>query len=207
MTQPMTDTSVLLSFLLFCVVMTGTPGPNNAMVLLVGARVGVWRAMPLVAGISVGVGLLLAALGLGLGTLLSAIPGFDVALRVVGAAYILWLAWKIASSGPLQVRDDDTAPMGFFGGVAFQWVNPKAWAVTISGVATYVPAEHHAQNVLLAAVILLLVSVPCVGIWAVGGATFHRLLMHPRYALLFNLSMALVLLVATLPALVQSLAL
>lgn len=200
----MTDPSVLLSFLIFCIVMTGTPGPNNAMVMLAGARVGVWRTMPLVAGISVGVGLLLAALGLGLGTVLSAIPGFDAALRSVGAAYILWLAWKIATSGPLQVRDEDAVPMGFFGGVAFQWVNPKAWAVTISGVAAYVPAEDRISNVLLAAATLLLMSVPCVGIWAVGGATLRRLLRRARYALVFNLGMALVLIVATLPAILRS---
>jgi len=188
MTQPMTDTSVLLSFLLFCMVMTGTPGPNNAMVLLAGARVGVWRAMPLVAGISVGVGLLLAALGLGLGTLLSAIPGFDVALRVVGAAYILRLAWKIASSGPLQVRDDDTAPMGFFGAAAFQWVNPKAWAMALGAVTTYAPEGGGWTIVPLLAGTFMLVGAPCSAAWAGFGQGLRPFLDRPAVLRTFNVT-------------------
>lgn len=196
----MTEEAVLLSFLIFCVVMTGTPGPNNAMVLISGARVGVWRTMPLVSGIAAGVALQLAALGLGLGTVFDAIPGFHSALRIAGAAYILWLAWRIATSGPLAFNSDERSPMGFLGGVAFQWFNPKAWAVSISAAATYIPAKDHTLNVLIAAILMLLTTIPCVGLWAVGGMALRRVLARPGPALIFNLVMSVALVTATMPA-------
>ncbi|MCU1740766.1 MULTISPECIES: LysE family translocator [Pseudomonas] len=199
----MSDMAFLFPFLLFAIVMTGTPGPNNAMVLVSGARVGVWRTMPLVWGIAAGVALQLVILGLGLGAVFEVIPGFHTALSIVGAAYILWLAWKIASSGPLVIGDEERSPMGFFGGVVFQWINPKAWAMSISAAATYIPLENHLVNVFMTAALLAVVSTPCVGIWAVGGVVFRRFLMRANVALAFNIVMALVLLGATLPAIVR----
>src|SRR3546814_9574643 len=81
------------------------------MVLMSGARVGVLRTMPLVCGIALGIGLQLAIVGSGLGSAFERIPGFHNALSVVGAAYILWLAWAIANSGPLQMQVDPKPPM------------------------------------------------------------------------------------------------
>lgn len=199
----MTDPTVVLSFLIFCVVMTGTPGPNNAMVLVSGARVGIWRTMPLVSGIALGVGLQFVVLGLGLGALFDAMPGFHTALGVVGAGYILWLAWKIATSGPLELHQNSRPPMGFLGGAAFQWINPKAWAISISAAATYVPVDNHVLNLCLAAAVLTIVSIPCVGTWAAGGAAFRRVLTRPKVALTFNICMSAILVVATLPAILR----
>ncbi|KPA90112.1 LysE family translocator [Pseudomonas asplenii] len=199
----MTDLTVLVAFLLFGVVMTGTPGPNNAMVLVSGARVGVWRTLPLVAGIAFGVGVQFAILGLGLGELFEAVPVIHTLLAVLGAGYIVWLAWKIASSGPLELHQDSRPPMGFVGGAVFQWINPKAWALSISAAATYIPVENHVVNLCIAAALLTALSIPCVGIWAVGGVAFRRLLTRPRFALVFNAGMAVTLLVATLPAILR----
>ncbi|MGA8135407.1 MAG: LysE family translocator, partial [Pseudomonas gingeri] len=95
------------------------------------------------------------------------------------------------------------SPMGFFGGVVFQWINPKAWAISISAAATYIPLENHLVNVFMTAALLAVVSTPCVGIWAVGGVVFRRFLMRANVALVFNIVMALVLLGATLPAIVR----
>ncbi|SDO58728.1 Threonine/homoserine/homoserine lactone efflux protein [Pseudomonas arsenicoxydans] len=199
----MNDLAVLIPFLIFGIVMTGTPGPNNAMVLVSGARVGIWRTMPLVCGIALGIGLQLAVVGSGLGAVFEKIPGFHTVLSVSGAAYILWLAWKIATSGPLQINVEQRPPMGLLGGAAFQWINPKAWALSISAAATYVPAQNHILNLCIAAAILTALSVPCVGAWAVGGVAFRRILSHPTYALAFNSFMALVLVLATMPAILR----
>lgn len=196
----MSDLGVLLPFLMFAIVMTGTPGPNNLMVLMSGARVGVLRTMPLACGIALGIGLQLAIVGSGLGSAFEKIPGFHSALSVVGAAYILWLAWAIANSGPLQMQVDPKPPMGLISGAAFQWINPKAWALSISVAATYIPPENHFLNLCIAAVILAAISVPCVGVWALGGLTFRRWLGRPRIASAFNVSMAVILVVATMPA-------
>ena len=183
--------------------MTGTPGPNNAMTLVSGVRVGVWRTTPLVFGIAVGVGAQLAVMGFGLGAAFDTIPGFRLTLRIVGTAYILWLALNIATSGPLETDSNGRAPMGFLGGAAFQWINPKAWAVSLSAAASYIPAQNHTVNVMIAAVLLVLVTIPCVGIWAIGGVALRRILVRPRHALAFNIVMAVILVLTTMPAILQ----
>lgn len=203
LTLVMTDPTHLIPFMIFAIVMTGTPGPNNAMVLVSGAKVGVMRTMPLVSGIALGVSLQFVLLGLGLGTLFDAAPGFHTALGVVGAGYILWLAWKIATSGPLEICQDSRPPMGLVAGAAFQWINPKAWALSISASATYIPIENHVLNLCLAGALLAALSMLCVGIWAVGGVALRQVLTRPSYSLAFNISMSIILILTTMPAILR----
>lgn len=195
----MTELTVLLPYLVFCVVMTGTPGPNNAMALTSGVRVGLWRSMPLVSGIAAGVGLQFVAIGAGLGAVFEALPFLHDVLRIGGAAYLLWLAWRIALSGPIRFDAGGRPPLGFVGGMAFQWINPKAWAITTGAVATYLPRDDYTSNLAIAAAVMVAVSIPCVSTWAAGGAALRRFLVRPRYAHAFNICAALALVVTTLP--------
>lgn len=197
----MTEPAVLLPYLVFCVLMTGTPGPNNAMAVTSGVRVGFGRTLPLVAGIAVGVALQLMAIGMGLGAVFEAVPQSHDLMRVAGALYLLWLAVKIARSGPIRSDADDRPPVGFAGAAAFQWINPKAWAITTSAVATYVPSVDYAFNVAVAAMIVALVAIPCVSAWAVGGVFLRRFLVRPGYARAFNVAAALLLMAAIVPML------
>ncbi|KTT05170.1 lysine transporter LysE [Pseudomonas oryzihabitans] len=197
----MTDLAVLLPFLLFCLIMTATPGPNNALVLTSGAHLGVRRTLPLILGIAIGVGLQLALLGLGLGVVLDALPGLQRLLGVLGLAYLLLLAWRIATSGPVHLDAEPSGHPGLLGGAAFQWLNPKAWTLSISAAVAYIPVENHGLNVALAATLLAMLSIPCVGIWAVAGSALRNWLTEPRRAQAFNLAMAALLLLATLPPL------
>jgi threonine/homoserine/homoserine lactone efflux protein len=121
----MTDTTVLVPYLIFCILMTGTPGPNNAMALAAGVKVGFWRSMPLVSGIAIGVGLQLIAIGIGLGTVFVAFPTMHKLLQIGGSIYLLWLALRIARSGPIRSDNSERPPMGFLGAAAFQWINPR----------------------------------------------------------------------------------
>ena len=200
----MTAPAVFLPFLVFCVVMTGTPGPNNAMALTSGVRVGLWRSMPLVCGVALGVGGQLAAVGLGLGAVFRALPILHEILRLLGTAYLFWLAYRIARSGPIEDGGEEKAPIGLVGGALFQWINPKAWAVTTSAVAIYVPAQGYAVNVAIAALALGLVAVLTVGLWAAGGVAVRRLLVNPGHVRWFNLAMAALLVLSTVPILLGS---
>ncbi|KTT48722.1 lysine transporter LysE [Pseudomonas oryzihabitans] len=197
----MTDLAVLLPFLLFCLIMTATPGPNNALVLASGAHLGVRRTLPLILGIALGVGLQLAVLGLGLGVILDALPGLQRLFGVLGLAYLLLLAWRIATSGPVRLDTEPSGHPGLLGGAAFQWLNPKAWTLSISAAAAYIPVENHELNVAVAATLLAMLSIPCVGVWAVAGEALRDLLADERRARYFNLAMATALLAATLPPL------
>lgn len=197
----MTDAATLIPFLVFCVVLTGTPGPNNMMALASGVRVGVRRSMPLVSGIAVGVALQLVAVGLGLGAVLHAHPAVHDVMRIAGAAFLIWLAYKIASSGPIGGDTEERAPLGFMGAVAFQWINPKAWVITTGATAAYIPADGYALNLAVAAALMAAISVPCVSIWSAGGSALRRLLVQPAYAHAFNIAAAVLLVAATVPIL------
>ena len=118
---------LLLAFAGFAFVSSVTPGPNNAMLLASGVNYGFRRTVPHIAGISLGCVAMLILVGLGLGRLFAAVPQLYLILRYAGAAYLLWLAWKIATAGPMTDQKAASRPMTFWQAAAFQWVNPKAW--------------------------------------------------------------------------------
>lgn len=202
----MMNLSILLPYLVFCILMTGTPGPNNAMALASGVSVGYRRTFPLISGIAIGVGLQLFAVGLGLGAIFTTYPPLHTALKIAGSLYLLWLAWKIATSGPVRPDDSGRPPIGFFGGMAFQWVNPKAWAMTTGAIATYVPPEDYVLNVVIASAIIIPVGIVGVSAWAAGGTALRRLLVRPNWARAFNLTVALLLVATTVTMLVGGVA-
>ncbi|WP_446090984.1 LysE family translocator [Acinetobacter sp. 1124_18A] len=183
--------------------MTCTPGPNNILVMLSGARFGILRTFPLVLGIAFGIGIQLVAIGIGMKQIFHVYPQFQFILSLISFIYIIWLAWKIASSGPLNIELEQKPSMGFVQGAIFQWINPKAWIIAISTIATYISFNSHLSDLINAALILMLVSIPCVAIWAVGGIFLRQFLIKPIFALTFNITMAITLLIAVLPAALQ----
>ena len=191
--------SLFAPHLLFCIVMTSTPGPNNALVILSGARFGIYKTVPLILGIAFGVAVQLFTIGIGLNQIFLTLPQLQFILGFIGFMYILWLAWKIASSGPLNIELEQKPSMGFLQGALFQWVNPKAWIISISTVSTYFALNPPVSEIIYAALILMLVSIPCVGIWAVSGLFLRQHLIKPQFAFIFNITMAIALLVSVLP--------
>ncbi|RGD92727.1 LysE family translocator [Acinetobacter sp. SWAC57] len=191
--------SLFAPYLLFCIVMTSTPGPNNALVILSGARFGIYKTVPLILGIAFGVAVQLFTIGIGLNQIFLTLPQLQFILGFIGFIYILWLAWKIASSGPLNIELEQKPSMGFLQGALFQWVNPKAWIISISTVSTYFALNPPVSEIIYATLILMLVSIPCVGIWAVSGLFLRQHLIKPQFAFIFNITMAIALLVSVLP--------
>src|SRR5262245_31716800 len=118
----------ILAFILFSIVTSVTPGPNNVMLTATGANVGVRRGMPHLLGVSLGFALMQFVFVGGAGTLLTSYPKLLMALKVVGIAVLLWLSWKIATAGRSSSGTRER-PIGFFGAVAFQLVNPKGWLI------------------------------------------------------------------------------
>jgi threonine/homoserine/homoserine lactone efflux protein len=130
--------SDILSLAAFAAVATVTPGGANLLAAASGVRFGLWRSLPLLAGTSLGLALLVAIAGAGFGALLRAIPALEVAMRSAGSAYLLWLAWRIARSGPPGLREGQgAAPAGVATGIALLWLNPKAWTMALAASATY----------------------------------------------------------------------
>lgn len=194
---------LLYAAALFALVSSITPGPNNTMILASGVNFGLRRSLRHLAGICLGFGFMLAVVGLGLHAVLDAYPIILKTLRYVGAAYLLWLAYKLATAAPPSAQGTGNAqPMGFWAAVAFQWVNPKAWIMTMTAMTTYVlPTQPQTSQVLWLSAVFMLVNIPCVSAWAVFGSAMRALLQNPVRLRIFNITMALGLVASLYPML------
>ncbi|MCY1392959.1 Cysteine/O-acetylserine efflux protein [compost metagenome] len=191
---------LLTAFALFAFVSSITPGPNNTMLLASGVNFGFRRTIPHALGISAGFMVLVVAVGLGLGEVFKALPMAYTVLRYVGGAYLLYLAWKIATSGPVsQETDKASQPLGFWGAAAFQWVNPKAWVMAIGAITTYTPSQGYFVNVFIIALVFAIINLPSVCVWAGCGSALRNVLRNPRWLMSFNLLMAALLVISLYP--------
>lgn len=189
----------ILAFALFALVISITPGPNNTMVLASGANFGLRRTIPHLLGIDLGFAVMIVAVGSGIGRLFAALPALQAGLRYVGALYLIYLAWKIASSGSPDTRGSRAKPLGFLQAASFQWVNPKGWIAATGAVATYTPTTGYFANLVTVAAAFALVMGPCITLWAAAGTSLRRLLSKPTYLRTFNLIMAALLVASLYP--------
>ncbi|MEO3864239.1 LysE family translocator [Rheinheimera fenheensis] len=182
-----------------------TPGPNNIMIMSSGLNYGVQKSLAHLAGIQLGFLLMLLAVGLGAGLLLQQ-PLWHQLIKVIGSAYLLYLAWKIAAAEPEQIETGSSKPLSFTQAVLFQWVNAKAWVMITGAIAAFTSLQGvYWQQLGLIALVFLLVGLPCTGSWLLFGAALKRLLTVPQQRRWFNRAMGTLLAVSVLPALWQAL--
>jgi threonine/homoserine/homoserine lactone efflux protein len=187
--MPSLTPELLTALVVFALVASITPGPNNTMLMASGVNFGVRATAPHMAGVCAGFFVLVIAAGLVLGGLFAAFPALHGILKVVGAAYLLYLAWKIARSGEIKAGEA-AKPQTFWQAAAFQWVNPKAWAMVLGALTAYAPPDRYVANVVLVALVFTVVNVPCILSWAAFGAALRGVLSDPGRLRLFNWTMA-----------------
>ncbi|MEQ9813665.1 MAG: LysE family translocator [Azospirillaceae bacterium] len=194
----------LFSVIGFAVATSVTPGPNNLMLMASGANFGFRRTLPHLFGVAFGFMAMLLALGVGLGAAFEAVPELLDVMRWLGIAYLVYLAWRIASaSGTLDGRADGR-PMTFPEAALFQWLNPKAWAMILALLGAY-SLEGMAPAAQLAVMVgvFLVFGMPCNWLWAGFGVAIGRLLNQPAYRRAFNVVMALLLVATMVPVLLM----
>ena len=164
------------------------------MVTAAGANAGILRGLPCLFGVTTGMGLMMFLVPLGLGSLVLAYPLALRALNWGGAAFLLWLAWKIATSASLDstVAGD---PVGYVGAAVFQWVNPKAWLVTASAAGTFLHADSGSSVTQAASLggLFALAALPSGFVWLAFGASVHHVLGTRRRLRAFNITMGVLL--------------
>jgi len=191
---------LLLPLALFAISMSITPGPNNVMLTASGVNFGFRRTLPHMLGIAFGFPVMVLAIGLGLGGLFEAYPQIHVGLKYVGIAYLLWLAWKVATAARTEDAGAKAKPLNFLQAAGFQWVNPKAWIIAVGAIATYTTLQGDViQEVLVIAAVFGMVTLPTVAMWTLFGTAIRRLLKSDRARTLFNWSMAALLVVSLVP--------
>ena len=185
------------AFLAFAFVAAITPGPSNVILTTTGANVGIWRGVPCLLGVAGGMGLMILLVVLGLGSLVVGNPALLGALNWAGAAFLLWLSWKIATARP-GAAQAPRRPIGFVEAALFQWINPKSWIVSASAAGTYLqPGSGTAvsQSLLLGG-LFLAAALPSCFAWLAFGAALQRVLSSPRRLRAFNLAMGALLAVS-----------
>ncbi|KAE9632502.1 LysE family translocator [Parasedimentitalea maritima] len=187
---------IFLALALFAFVSSITPGPNNLMLMASGANFGFRRTIPHMLGVALGFVFMVLLVGAGLVQVFDAYPVSYTVLKVGSVIYLLYLAWKIANAGPAEAGETSGNPMTFLQAAAFQWVNPKAWAMALTAISAYTP-DQTLTAILLVGVVFGAVNLPSVSSWTVLGQQMARVLTNPRRLTAFNWTMA-VLLVASL---------
>ncbi|MCU1761869.1 LysE family translocator [Pseudomonas sp. 14P_8.1_Bac3] len=186
----------LLPFLLFAFVASITPGPTNILVLSNSARYGLAAAMPIVFGGCAGAAAIVLLVGSGIGSSLTAFPAVQTVMQWLGMAWLSYLAWQIFSA-PAEALDAQApkARLGLVGAASLQLINPKTWMMALAVVSVFAGAgEQRLHHVMCLSLAFFLISLPCLGAWALLGAGSTRWLRSPRSMQTFNRCMALLLL-------------
>ena len=185
---------------LFAFVTSVTPGPNNLMLMASGANFGFRRTVPHMLGVGLGFVLMTFLVGIGLAGLFQTYPLAVTVLEVVSVVYMLWLAWKIAHAAAPRDRQAGGTPMTFLQAAAFQWVNPKAWAMALTAVTVHAP-DRSLWAVALVALIFGAINLPSVSLWTLIGQQLRRVLTNARRLTVFNWTMAGLLVLSLAPVL------
>jgi len=189
---------ILTALAAFAFVSSITPGPNNLMLMASGANFGFQRTIPHMLGVALGFVAMVMIVGAGLVQVFDAFPVTYTILKVVSITYLLWLAWKIANAAPLKEADAAGTPMTFIQAALFQWVNPKAWAMALTAVSVYTPAQTLAA-IGLVAVLFGAINLPSVAVWVTLGQQVRRFLTSHSRLRVFNATMALLLVASLYP--------
>lgn len=193
----------MLAFILFAFVASITPGPTNLIVLGTSARRG-WRpCLPIILGAGLGAASLVWVAGSSASTLLS-LPGVRPVVSAIGMGWMLWLAWQIFNAPVTALNDaaaGQKADMGLVGAALLQWVNPKSWLMALAVISVFT-AQGQPLNALCLA--FFLVSLPCLGAWALLGRGASRWLDSPQRLRGLNRSLAVLLVISSATALLGS---
>lgn len=188
--MPAENPTGLSALMLFVLVTTLTPGPNNILLTASGANFGFRRTVPHMLGIWAGFATLILAAGLGIGAVLLADPRLHGLLKVIGAAYMLWLAWGLLRAGTVAEAGSGR-PMSFVAAALFQYANPKAWLMAVGAIAAFTtPGGNYAAELALIIAAFAVFGPPCNSLWVLFGQGVARFLRDDAARRGFNCVMA-----------------
>jgi threonine/homoserine/homoserine lactone efflux protein len=196
-------TELLAALATFAFVSSITPGPNNLMLMASGINFGVSRTIPHMLGVALGFTLMIILIGLGIMQLIEAIPGSTLFISVASGLYLLYMAWKIATTNTSPAENAEAVakskPFTFVQAALFQWVNPKAWTMALTAISAYAPKSQGWVGVFIVAGVFGMINLPSTGAWAVMGAKMRRFLGDPVRLRIFNIVAALLLVISLYP--------
>jgi threonine/homoserine/homoserine lactone efflux protein len=193
----------LMAVVIFAVVTSFSPGPNNALAMSIGANFGAVRSWRLAVGTQIGFTVMVVVSGLGLAQLLLLAPMAEQVMQAVAGGFVLYLGYRIATSKPaaLKSRREVGRPLGIFGAASFQLVNPKAWAICLGALGAFADFGGPGQNIAVILAVFVVTTASSIFTWASGGAAISRRLSTPTRQRRFNYAMAVLMVLSALLAL------
>lgn len=190
----MMTTSLVFSLSVFLFIAAITPGPNNLLLTSSGAHVGFKGSLKLMAGIMLGMQCVLFSSAFGIAALLIIYPALHTGLKIVGSLYLLWLAWKTATSSYQRLDIPAKAPqtVSWFQGALLQFLNPKAWMMGLGAVGSFsLSGDAYFNSIIIISIAMFLVNLVAGVIWILGGALISLFLQSRRAWFIFNISMGI----------------
>lgn len=169
------------------------------MLMASGVNHGIRKSLPHYFGICIGFPAMVALVGFGMGALLSAHPTVFLVIKVVGLVYLLYLAWKVGNSGNPKASKEVNKPFSFVQATLFQWLNPKAWVISVSGIAAFTTHENFGLSVVFVTAVYFFMGFFCMGIWLKLGQGLQEYLSEGRRRHYFNISMGVMLALSVIP--------
>ena len=191
----------LTALLAFCTAVSFTPGPNTMLSTALAANHGLRPALRFCLAVPAGWTLLMLACGLGLGALVLSLPALRWSVKLLGVAYMVWLAWKLSRSAQLAKVDASRLTIGFWNGVGLQFLNIKAWMLALTLSAGWVvsaagqPSTNPGERLAIICVLMVFFAFTSNFSYALMGSLLRTILARGNRLLWFNRTMALVLLV------------
>ena len=199
----MIDLNLFFALVSFYFVMYVTPGPNNAMVLTSGFKFGFAKTIPHMSGITIGHILQLILVCLGLGKIFQIFPEVQYVLKIICAAYLLYLGYKIIGSFS-KIKEDDSRPLRFYEAALFQIVNPKAWTISSMAASGFLPKDENLIfSILYIAAIALIICPLSISPWAAFGSSIRNLVKNNKLKALIEYFLAFLLLITAILIVIQ----
>jgi threonine/homoserine/homoserine lactone efflux protein len=194
---------LLPALLAFAFISSWSPGPNNTLLMASGINHGLRKTLPMIFGVMIGFSAMVAIVGVGLGKVFEAYPIIYTVMKYAGAAYMLYLAWKIASSTPKDGNTSSAPPMTFLQAAGFQWINPKGWTMAIASLTTYTIPTNYNLGVAAVSLSFLIAGLGSSFAWTTFGTVLRRFLTNPKWFRVINIILALTLVASLVPMLMH----
>ena len=199
----MIDLNLFFALVSFYFVMYVTPGPNNAMVLTSGLKFGFAKTIPHMSGITIGHILQLILVCFGFGKIFQVFPEIQNILKILCAAYLLYLGYKIVGSFS-KIKEDDSRPLKFHEAALFQIVNPKAWTISSMAASGFLPKDENLIfSILYIAAIALIICPLSISPWAAFGSSIRNLVKNNKLKALIEYFLAFLLLITAILIVIQ----
>jgi len=194
----MIDLNLFIALVRFYFVMYVTPGPNNAMVLTSGIKFGFSKTIPNMSGITIGHVLQVIVVCLGIGKIFEMFPEIQNILKIICAAYLLYLGYKIIGSFS-KIKEDGSRPLKFYEAALFQIINPKAWTISTMVASGFLPNDENLFiSILFISITALIICPMSISVWAAFGSGIRNLVKNNKKKAIVEYFLAILLLITAI---------